>query len=587
MGIDNIRMQRKGDGISAGKFNAIMDRLKNSPVTSVNPGGLPNSRPQTLFYTESDIPAYSIFPLIAASAGSTNNTFNAQYNVEQYNEEHVSDYMEGYFGTNGRYPVYANTAFYGQIISQEYDTPIKVSDYSVGEKQCGFKNNSWEATVDATGMSLNGRAPHANGCCYVRRLLSDTEFKDKKFIGLCESTTSGAHFTKCGFDGNRLTYDTDEQIVAELPPYIEAVQQGGYYLIDWFTEYDRWVVVAGTCAEDNREYQPFTTVNITYHIKDGEPSGSDPQSGTAASFLSHDEFATMTQKLIWRQDLVNYPGRSANLFFSEPTFALNSSRDKITFDNLKLNAGAAGIYVYQFVITNCNGSCRDVYTVAFKCTETNDAPEVTMETTNITLHLDGDFDEDIGTIVEHNDDTCVIYDLQTAGDTSILTSYDLTIDSSNNIHLSLKASDCEVGSCLISFYVDDSHDLKATDGEYEKITLRISVTNDGPNVKISHGSISQKVGTTETYTIGTVSDPEDDNMSIADFRISGDSISSASVTIDGDKLKATITLKEDATTKGYIYFKVEDEFGVYSSASPVEQHIDVTPIPDPDEEESE
>ncbi len=412
--------------------------------------------------------------------------------------------------------------------------------------------------------------------------------EDKKFIGLCEEVyydNSGARVTKCGYDGNRLTYDTNEQIGVVFPPYIETVQRGGYYLVEWFSEYNRWIVVAGTCAEDKREYQPYRTVDVSYHITDGNPSASDPKSGTAASFYSHDEFSTFTQKVIWRQDLINYPGRSANLFFSEPTFAFNTQRNEITFDNLKLNPGAAGIYVYQFVVTNCNGSCRDVYTVAFRCFESNSAPKITMDTKNIEIHLDGEFDEDIGTIEELDGDTCVIYDLQTEGETSILTSYDLTVDDTNNIHLSLKASDSEVGSCQISFYVDDSHELKATDGKYEKITLKITVTNEAPNVKLSQGSITQKAGTTKTYTIGTVTDPEDDNMSIADFRISGDSISSASVTIDGDKLKATITLKEDATTKGYIYFKVEDEFGVYSSGEPSVQSIDVTPIPD--EEESE
>lgn len=406
--------------------------------------------------------------------------------------------------------------------------------------------------------------------------------KDKKFIGLYEGSSG---YTKCGLNGDRLTYDTHDRITAFLPPYIEDVQLGGYYLIEWFEEYGRWVVVAGTCAEDTREYQPFTTVDITYHIKDGKPSDSDPQSGTAASFYAHDEWATFTQKLIWRQDIVDYPGRSSNLFFSEPTFAFNTPRNEITFDNLKLNAGSAGIYVYQFVTTNCNGTCRDVYTVAFRCIETNNAPRITMETKNFELHLDGEFDDDIGSAEEVDGDTCVIYDLRESGDTNILTSYDLTIDGSNNIHLSLNASDCEIGTCFISFYVDDSHDLKATDGTYEKITLKITVTNDAPIVKLSQGSITQKAGTTETYIIGTVSDPEDDNMHIDNFHISGDSISSANVTIDGNKLKATITLKEDATTKGYIYFTVEDEFGVYSSTEPATQSIDVTPIPD--EEESE
>lgn len=402
---------------------------------------------------------------------------------------------------------------------------------------------------------------------------------DNKIIVLCEEETGSLKFSKCGLNGDRLTYDEDEQITAVVPPYIEAVQQGGYYLIDWFSKYNSWVVVAGTCAEDNREYQPFTTVPISYHVKDGAPSSSSPQSGTAASIGEHDEYATLETNLIWTQDIVGYPGRSSNLFYQAPTFALNTNRDAITYSGLKLNPGAAGIAVYQFVVTNCNGACRDVYTVAFKCTETNVAPEVTMNTTSFTLHLDGEFNGDIGTIVDNNNDTCVIYDKQISGDANILTTHTLTIDNSNKIHLYLKASDAHVGNCQITFYVDDSHNLKATTGTYEQITLNISVTNAAPIVTITQRTIEQEAGTTETYIIGTVSDPDGDSAVVSDFRTAGNSISSANVTIDGSNLKAIITLASGAESGADIYFKVNDQYGVYSSGSPAEQHIVVNPIP--------
>lgn len=247
MGIDNIRVQRKGDGISAGKFNAIMDRLKNTPVASVNPGGLPNKRPQTLFYTETDIPAYSIFPLIAG-AGSTENTFNAQYNVEQYNEEHISDYMEGYFGTNGRYPVYANTAFYGQIISQEYDTPIKVSDYEEGKTQCGFQDGSWEASIESDGITLNGEAPQSSKLYYARLCyMPDLEgWAEEDIEGF---NPSEEYQIKLARD---IKWNDKSTIKAgsSLLNFNSTIETGTPVLCRWLLKLQRWVVTEAACEPD-------------------------------------------------------------------------------------------------------------------------------------------------------------------------------------------------------------------------------------------------------------------------------------------------------------------------------------------------
>ncbi|MBQ3349240.1 MAG: hypothetical protein IJG38_02465 [Thermoguttaceae bacterium] len=170
MGIENIRHLKKGDRLKAADINAIVDYLKQHPV-NVTPGGLPNIRPQTLFYTASYIPEFSIFPLIP-SADETDNTYYAQYCVERYNSEHECRYIRGYFGTNGRYPIPAHSTFYGQIITRDFDTPIRVADYDYenNKTQCGFKNGSWEASVKSTGLVLNGKAPHEDGTCYARLL---------------------------------------------------------------------------------------------------------------------------------------------------------------------------------------------------------------------------------------------------------------------------------------------------------------------------------------------------------------------------------------------------------------------------------
>ncbi|MBQ2622282.1 MAG: hypothetical protein IJF84_13165 [Thermoguttaceae bacterium] len=167
MGIDNIQHLKKGDRLKASTVNAIVDHLKNNPTPTTKTGGIQNIRQQTLFYTKVDIPAYSIFPLIS-NADSTENTFYSKYTVEQYNAANACLYIPGYFGTNGRFPIPANSQFYGTLLNRDFDSPIKVCDYEKGKTQCGFMNESWEASVHSYGLILNGKAPHSQGCCYAR-----------------------------------------------------------------------------------------------------------------------------------------------------------------------------------------------------------------------------------------------------------------------------------------------------------------------------------------------------------------------------------------------------------------------------------
>lgn len=247
MGIDNIRMQRKGDGISAGKFNAIMDRLKNSPVTCVNPGGLPNNRQQALFYTESYIPEYSIFPLIP-NAESTNNTFNAKYSVEQYDPEHLNKYMSGYYGTNGRFPVYAQTTFYGYILNYEHDAPIKVSDYEEGKTQCGFQDGSWEATIKSDGITLNGKAPHSGGCCYARLCyMPDLEgWAEEKIEGFNPSEDYQIKLARDIIWNDKSTIKAG----ASLLNFNSTIETGTPVLCRWLLKLQRWIVVEAACEPD-------------------------------------------------------------------------------------------------------------------------------------------------------------------------------------------------------------------------------------------------------------------------------------------------------------------------------------------------
>ncbi len=166
MGIDNIRPLKQRQRPRCADWNAIVEQTKvNRPKMEGKKPEL--MRRMTQFYTAVEIPPYSIFPLIP-NATDNNHTFNATYTVEKYRENRKSYYMPGYIGANGRMGIPAGSIFLGFLVDTEWDTPVKVHDYESGTVRCGFKDNSWEAWIESTGLILNGSAPQGDGIYYCR-----------------------------------------------------------------------------------------------------------------------------------------------------------------------------------------------------------------------------------------------------------------------------------------------------------------------------------------------------------------------------------------------------------------------------------
>ena len=247
MGIENIQNQRKGSILKASTVNALIDHAKNSPTANVRTGGFTNIRIQTLFYTDVDIPAYSIFPLIP-NTPRTNNTFYAQYSVEQYDSDNINKYMSGYYGTNGRFPINAQTTFYGYILNYEHDVPIKVSDYEEGKTQCGFQDGSWEASIESDGITLNGEAPQSSKLYYARLCyMPDLEgWAEEDIEGF---NPSEEYQIKLARD---IKWNDKSTIKAgsSLLNFNSTIETGTPVLCRWLLKLQRWVVAEAACEPD-------------------------------------------------------------------------------------------------------------------------------------------------------------------------------------------------------------------------------------------------------------------------------------------------------------------------------------------------
>lgn len=421
---------------------------------------------------------------------------------------------------------------------------------------------------------------------------------ESKIIGLCENSFEEADnglalwkFSKSTIRGTRESYDEGQMIEAYLAPYIESVTPGGLYTLEWFDAYNGWVVVAGTCSKDTRDYTPYTTATITMHS-----TGSDSQnkvSGTVRSIGQHDDYATLEYHQITKHDLPGYPGRSVDMFVSPPTFALNSDHSELIYKDVQLKPGAYGIAVYQFVITDCNGSNKDVYTIAFRCIEENRAPTIRslMTTDAITLRPGESKTVDICR-VEDNDvpaDTLSIYNEQYHGNNNLLVTRNLSI-SGNKVTLTAKAGVTTVGAGQIEFYIDDGHDLQCTIGEYEKFAVDVNVVNHKPEVTITHPAIHIERGKTDTFELGIINDPDGDEQYNI-YKLSSSGIDRCVFSFEQAEytelpvtlIMAEITANQYAFGEYELSFIAHDQYRVYSDGVPNEQKVTVVvdnPAPD-------
>lgn len=177
MGIDSIRKLIKGRaGLpSKSEWNTVIEfirKLKPKPPKNYNG----DYRRRTLMYTAVPIPAFSLFPLRAVSADNT--TLYAQYTAQKYIEADKEQYIEGYYATNGKYAIHGSRTFWGYILEDEYDTPLRLSDYSrsTASRTCGFKNNSWSASSEGTGLIMNGATP-IDGVYMCRKIYGQSTFE--------------------------------------------------------------------------------------------------------------------------------------------------------------------------------------------------------------------------------------------------------------------------------------------------------------------------------------------------------------------------------------------------------------------------
>ena len=174
MTLTNIRKFKPGDRLSSRELNDIVDTLRKAGFLET--GYRPAPPPKTLFYTQTAIPAYSIFPVLKTAGSSTAaGSYRAQHDVEQYQTAHADQgyYRTGYFGTNGQSVISAGSAFYGHIITDEYDFPVKLSAAPNDSHACGFSNAAFTAAPNAFGLEICGQTSFDTDVYFVRKAKQD------------------------------------------------------------------------------------------------------------------------------------------------------------------------------------------------------------------------------------------------------------------------------------------------------------------------------------------------------------------------------------------------------------------------------
>lgn len=172
MNINSVRKIAPGQMPRAAEWNAIVEHLQTAELRKsvLRPEVLPKTR----FYTEEDIPAYSLFPV--RYGFSDTDSLRACYTVEAFDASHASEYLPGMFATNGKYAVTAHSGFYGFIIDPVHDWVVTISDASDTSKECGFSENpSFFASSNGTGLHISGVAPFGENLYFVRASLDAPE----------------------------------------------------------------------------------------------------------------------------------------------------------------------------------------------------------------------------------------------------------------------------------------------------------------------------------------------------------------------------------------------------------------------------
>ncbi len=168
MNVSLIRKLAPGQMPRASEWNALVDyvqRLEQRDSSKFHAETLPRTR----FYTAEEIPPYSLFPVLERVEEESADTFRTVYHVEKYDSSHESSYLEGYFGVNGKYTIPKDSYFYGHIIDETHDWPIRIETSDPSMTKCGFLPGSFIADPDANGLIVGGTTPFGPDIFFVRK----------------------------------------------------------------------------------------------------------------------------------------------------------------------------------------------------------------------------------------------------------------------------------------------------------------------------------------------------------------------------------------------------------------------------------
>lgn len=175
MNPNQIRTLKPGQMPKASEWNALVRSAQamnprhngyTTPTGHADKRENIHIRKSTLFYTESAIPAYSIFPVIL-KRDTVNGTLPV-LEARQFSLSEQDSYLTGYIGTNGRNAIPANTYFYGYLIDEKWDDIVSISDFS-DERRCGFLDGSFEASVTGTGLWITREFDAERNLYFVRK----------------------------------------------------------------------------------------------------------------------------------------------------------------------------------------------------------------------------------------------------------------------------------------------------------------------------------------------------------------------------------------------------------------------------------
>lgn len=487
MGIDNIQYQRRGQRLKANDFNSVVDRVKNMAQTTQTGRGTSTVN-QTLFYTDVEIPAYSIFPIYRNDV-ATESTLHATYRVEQYNESHKDLYMSGYYGTNGRLDIAAGTAFYGYVIDIDWDAPIKISDYGDGSKECGFQNQSWAATTNASGIYINCQAPQASGCYYCRLKVEGEGGSAKvKFVKYNGATTEQGgtihHFAPLNADGGLISADTDTFISAKIPPYltIDQIEVGGIYRIEYIADYGGWFITDGQCSEYVSPYAPVRMSNILAYPNE-TISGNFDDTTTVTGISDTQVYATAT----YNRTLST--ANESDLFSVAPTITAATFQQnfktywRYTFGGARLKNHAKGVACYDVYATDGSGAAYSAYRLSLKVQAKDFVPAFNQTIQTIDLYYGAEEQTiTIGTATDEDGDELSIMNAAIADSGRAIANHELSIDSNGVVSLTVQPvgtdeTEATTDIAIITFQIDDGYldEADGNDAPYQYYTIRLNI----------------------------------------------------------------------------------------------------------------